>query len=127
MNICTEFENGRWVATSPEVPELRAFGVTRHEAVVGVTVNALNLLAERVKSGDVDVADDSETLSLSLGRAVTHDDVAALVSGVLHALEDLCGDVPNAETIAAIEELERGGGKSFDSIEELMADLNADD
>ena len=37
------------------------------------------------------------------------------------------GDVPNAETIAAIEELERGGGKSFNSIEELMADLNADD
>ena len=35
--------------------------------------------------------------------------------------------VPNAETIAAIEELERGGGKSFDSIEELMAELNADD
>jgi hypothetical protein len=36
-------------------------------------------------------------------------------------------DVPNAETIAAIEELERGGGKSFDSIEELMAELNADE
>ena len=44
----------------------------------------------------------------------------------LDALED-DGDVPNAETIAAIEELERGGGKSFDSIEELMADLNAGD
>jgi hypothetical protein len=37
------------------------------------------------------------------------------------------GDVPNAETIAAIEELEKGGGESFDSIEELMADLNADE
>jgi hypothetical protein len=36
-------------------------------------------------------------------------------------------DVPNAETIAAIEELERGGGKTFSGIEELMADLNADD
>ena len=36
-------------------------------------------------------------------------------------------DVPNAATIAAIEELERGGGKSFNSIEELMADLNTDD
>jgi hypothetical protein len=126
MNICTEFENGRWVATSPEVPELRATGVTRHEAVVGVTVNALRILAERVKNGDVSVDDDSETLSLSLGRAAKHDDVAALVSGIHHALEDLCGDVPNAETIAAIEELEKGGGESFDSFEDLMAKLNAD-
>jgi DNA-damage-inducible protein J len=33
---------------------------------------------------------------------------------------------PNAETIEAIEELERGGGKSFASVEELMADLNSD-
>jgi len=33
-------------------------------------------------------------------------------------------DVPNAATIAAIEELERGGGKTFNSIEELMAELN---
>lgn len=31
---------------------------------------------------------------------------------------------PNAETIAAIDELESGGGKSFSSIEELMAELN---
>ena len=35
--------------------------------------------------------------------------------------------VPNAETIAAIKELEAGGGRRFGSIEELMADLNADD
>ena len=34
---------------------------------------------------------------------------------------------PNAETIAAIEEARRGGLKSFNSFEELMADLNADD
>ena len=35
--------------------------------------------------------------------------------------------VPNAETLAAMEELKRGEGKSFDSVEALMADLNADD
>lgn len=35
--------------------------------------------------------------------------------------------VPNAETIAAIEEARKGKLKSFHSIEELMADLNADD
>lgn len=35
--------------------------------------------------------------------------------------------VPNAETVAAMQELERGGGKSFATVEALMADLNADD
>lgn len=35
--------------------------------------------------------------------------------------------VPNAETIAAIEEARRGDGEKFDSIDALMADLNADD
>ena len=34
---------------------------------------------------------------------------------------------PNADTLAAIAELESGGGKSFNTIEELMADLDADD
>ena len=34
---------------------------------------------------------------------------------------------PNAETLEAIAELDRGGGKRFDTVEELMADLNAGD
>ena len=34
---------------------------------------------------------------------------------------------PNAETIAAMEEARASNLKSFDSIEALMADLNADD
>lgn len=34
--------------------------------------------------------------------------------------------VPNAETRAAIAELEAGKGKRFDSVNALMADLNAD-
>ncbi|WP_213805607.1 type II toxin-antitoxin system RelB/DinJ family antitoxin [Granulicella sp. dw_53] len=34
---------------------------------------------------------------------------------------------PNAQTAEAIEELNRGGGKSFASIDDLMADLNAND
>jgi DNA-damage-inducible protein J len=34
---------------------------------------------------------------------------------------------PNAETIAAMEELERGEGIRFNTVEEMMADLNADD
>lgn len=35
--------------------------------------------------------------------------------------------IPNAKTIAAMEESMRGEGKSFSSIADLMADLNADD
>lgn len=35
---------------------------------------------------------------------------------------------PNAETIAAMEEARRGkGGKSFNDVQALMVDLNADD
>jgi DNA-damage-inducible protein J len=35
--------------------------------------------------------------------------------------------VPNAETRAAIAELEHGAGASFDSVDDLIADLNAED
>ena len=36
-------------------------------------------------------------------------------------------EVPNAETRAAMAELEKGGGKAFDSVAELITDLNARD
>ena len=35
--------------------------------------------------------------------------------------------MPNAETVAAMRELDEGLGKRFDTVEDLMADLNADD
>jgi DNA-damage-inducible protein J len=35
--------------------------------------------------------------------------------------------IPNAETKAAMAEIERGGAKPFASVAELMTDLNADD
>ena len=35
--------------------------------------------------------------------------------------------VPNAETRAAMAELEKGAGKSVDTVAELMTDLNAED
>ena len=34
---------------------------------------------------------------------------------------------PNAETLAAFAEIDLGGLKRFDSVDELMADLNAED
>jgi DNA-damage-inducible protein J len=47
-----------------------------------------------------------------------------LVEGQFSLL-DLLG--PNAETLAAIQELEEGSGTSHDSIDALFADLHADD
>ena len=35
--------------------------------------------------------------------------------------------VPNAATVQAITELEKGKGTQFDSVSDLMADLNAND
>lgn len=35
--------------------------------------------------------------------------------------------IPNATTVAAIEELETGGGTRHPSVKSLMADLDADD
>ncbi len=35
--------------------------------------------------------------------------------------------IPNAETIAAMEDARAGRMKSFNTIEEMMADLNAED
>jgi DNA-damage-inducible protein J len=35
--------------------------------------------------------------------------------------------VPNAETAAAMKEARKGGLRSFDSVQDLMADLNAED
>lgn len=41
------------------------------------------------------------------------------------SLLDLLG--PNPETLAAMKELEEGRGASFNTVEELFADLHADD
>jgi DNA-damage-inducible protein J len=35
--------------------------------------------------------------------------------------------VPNAETVAAMREARKGGLRAFDSVRDLMADLNAED
>lgn len=45
-----------------------------------------------------------------------------LVLAYLQGLTD-GENVPNDETVAAIEALERGEGKSFETVEDLFADL----
>jgi hypothetical protein len=110
MNICAEFEEekgGRWVATIREVPGARSYGSTRIEAAIGVTVRALRILKDEPDKVWIAGATDLlETMLAEFGEV---------------------GHTPNVETIVAFEEYERDGGKSFSSVEELMAELNADD
>ena len=119
MTIQPEFEweerSGRWVAKIPGIREVSGYGCTRHEAFVGLTVRALHVLADRIESGQLEVEDEAMGTLLS----------SAPLVGFLFGLE--AGHTPNAETIAAIEELESGGGESASTIEELFAKLNADD
>ena len=53
------------------------------------------------------------------------DKLIELVAAILKELQG--GHIPNAETIAAMKELETNGGDSYSSVEELLARLNADD
>jgi predicted RNase H-like HicB family nuclease len=110
MNIHAEFvreEDGRWVAEIPQVPEARAYGPTRREAAIGVTIRAFHILAERVHSGELKVEDEPEAIILG-GAAGTFSE--------LFVEQD--GHTPSAEPIAVTEESERDGLKSFRSDEE---------
>ena len=111
MNIHAEFgreEDGRWVAGIPQVPEARAYGPTRREAAIGVTIRAFHILAERVHSGELKVEDEPEAIILG-GTAET----------LAELLVELQGPhTPSAEPIAATEERERDGLESFDSVEQ---------
>ena len=46
-----------------------------------------------------------------------------IVVGILQGIIDATEDIPNDETIAAIEELERGDGVKFDTVDALFEDL----
>jgi hypothetical protein len=49
------------------------------------------------------------------------------VGHLRRARSTLEGKHPNAESLAAMQELEDGGGETFPSIDDLMKDLNSDD
>ena len=53
----------------------------------------------------------------------------AALDARFRACEEIPGplDQPNAETRAAMSELEQGAGRSFGSVDDLMADLNVED
>jgi mRNA interferase YafQ len=108
LGIRAEFErmaNGRWVATIPGVPETRVvgYGWSRHEAAVGLTVRALHIMADRFQRGELEVKDEPAGII----------DLADSLSAML--TEFAGSHTPNAETIAAIEELESGGGERCDT------------
>ena len=73
------------------------------------------------------VKDEAATVLAAMGLTVS-DAVRLLLTRVAreHALpfDPL---IPNVETVKAMKEARRGNLASFDSVEELMADLNADD
>src|SRR4029450_1959780 len=104
MNIPAEFarEDGRWVAEIPQLPEARAYGPTRREAAIGLTIRAFHILAERVASGELKVEDGPGAIILG--------DIAESFSELLVELHR--GQTPSAEPIAAIEESESKGSKS---------------
>ena len=73
------------------------------------------------------VKDQASIVLAAMGLTVS-DAVRLMLTRVAHdkalPFEPL---VPNAETIAAMQEARSGNLKSFTSVEALMADLNADD
>jgi len=77
-----------------------------------------------VQIDDTVKAEATETLA-TMGLSIS-DAVRMLLENIAteHTLPFV---IPNAETLQAMQELERGGLKRFDSIESLMADLNAED
>ncbi len=125
MNIQPEFErekDGRWIAMLPGFREVFGHGSTRHEAAVGLTVRALNVLADRVKTHRPAKVED-EPIGILLASA-EGDELSQMLIELVFGLEG--GHTPNAETIAAFEEYERNGGESFEDFDDLIAKLNAD-
>ena len=73
------------------------------------------------------IKDEASAVLATMGLTVS-DAVRLLLTRVAHdkalPFEPLR---PNAETIAAMQEARAGGLERFDSVEALLADLNADD
>jgi len=115
MQLTIEFdrEGGRYVADVRELPGCHAYGHTRAEADARVRVLALRILADDVERGALRTEDIEE---LFFGTASLPGRRPRLFEAA---------NVPNAKTIAAMREPRRG--PRFASIEELLADLHAED
>ena|ERR1700678_1975314 len=109
MQLTVEFDretDGRYIAEVPQLPGCFAYGRTQREADARVRVLALRILADDVERGSLQTKDIEElSFDTSGARHVPH--------------------VPNAKTIAAMREPRTG--PRFSSVEELLADLHAED
>ena len=114
MKVEPEFEeqeDGNWIARMPDLPTVVGYGGSRHEAAVGLTVRGLHRLIERIESQAVETEDNEP--SEILQSIAAHDDVTARLIQMIASVSSGKGDnSPNAKTLAAIEELESGGGES---------------
>jgi Asp-tRNA(Asn)/Glu-tRNA(Gln) amidotransferase C subunit len=110
----TQERNGRWSAEIPGVA--RSYGATRLEAIAGVTVLGLRVMADRI-----------EHREMVVGIGCKEDELERIETLAEELMAVLIDDIPNAETISSIEAGRRGDVTSFNSVEELMADLNAED
>ena len=45
-------EDGRWIATVPELPGVSCYGATRAEALASVEALALRVIADRIEHGE---------------------------------------------------------------------------
>jgi hypothetical protein len=78
-------------------------------------------------SGSVTL-DTSTTTTMAGSQAVILPAEVTVYDGsVASAPSPFTFDHPNADTIEALRELERGEGQLFESIDDLFADLNCED
>jgi len=76
---------------------------------------------------DEQLGQKAEAIFAEAGLTVS--DVLSMVMRRVVAEESVPLDLffPNGETLEAMQEMRNGGGATFHTVEELMADLNADD
>ena len=76
---------------------------------------------------DADIKEEATAVLAAMGLTIS-DAVRLMLTRVAHE-HALPFDplIPNPETIEAMQEARRGQLRSFDSVDELMADLDADD
>lgn len=50
--------DGRWIAEIPSLPGVMAYGDTKDRAISRVTALALQVVADRIENGEIDLAPD---------------------------------------------------------------------
>jgi antitoxin component of RelBE/YafQ-DinJ toxin-antitoxin module len=103
-------------------------------APLGLTPSELGLrlmgLVARLRESPIAAIIVAEAMSERIDPQLLHEVLEKLADdkNIRPILMDVLDGpfVPNAETIAAMEEAKRGGLKKFASIDELFADLNSD-